>query len=358
MTRSAVDYGDVQGLVRYGYAHMTEARFLLSASRTRAAARAWLRAAPVTTATRTVPRPADGAPGRPHAGRARGAGRAGRRPAGVLRRVPCRAGRRGEPLTPAGRRRARAARRAGSGAGPGQVPHADGPALCRARAARALDVDGDARSLGGGVRGAPEPGAGAPRRRGAVRVRRRHQPAGAGLGAAPGRRRGRDQIEYSNVLALGEVLLGYPNEYGKYTDRPLRRPERRARRRPPPGRRRTRACATWAATAAISSSASCARTPTDSGSSCAGRRTATPRRGRALAEAMVGRALTGDPLPALGGRPIPGVDPKDPDAVRYNQFTFDADVHRHAVPARRPHPARQPAQRRPPGPVPPASSDA
>src|SRR4029450_13938828 len=29
------------------------------------------------------------------------------------------------------------------------------------------------------------------------------------------------QIEYSNVVALGEFLLGYRNEYGKYTNRPL-----------------------------------------------------------------------------------------------------------------------------------------
>src|SRR5499427_664219 len=30
-----------------------------------------------------------------------------------------------------------------------------------------------------------------------------------------------DQLAYSNLVALGEFLLGYPNEYGKYTDRPL-----------------------------------------------------------------------------------------------------------------------------------------
>ena len=29
------------------------------------------------------------------------------------------------------------------------------------------------------------------------------------------------QIDYGNVVALGEFLLGYRNEYGKYTDRPL-----------------------------------------------------------------------------------------------------------------------------------------
>lgn len=31
----------------------------------------------------------------------------------------------------------------------------------------------------------------------------------------------RDTTEYTNIAALGEFLLGYPNEYGRYTDRPL-----------------------------------------------------------------------------------------------------------------------------------------
>ncbi len=30
-----------------------------------------------------------------------------------------------------------------------------------------------------------------------------------------------DKPNYGNTIALGEVLLGYPNEYGKYTERPL-----------------------------------------------------------------------------------------------------------------------------------------
>src|SRR5436305_3576330 len=29
------------------------------------------------------------------------------------------------------------------------------------------------------------------------------------------------QIDYTNIVALGEFLLGYPNEYNKYSDRPL-----------------------------------------------------------------------------------------------------------------------------------------
>ena len=34
-----------------------------------------------------------------------------------------------------------------------------------------------------------------------------------------------DELEYGNLLSLGEFLLGYPNEYGKYTDRPLVSPD-------------------------------------------------------------------------------------------------------------------------------------
>ena len=33
------------------------------------------------------------------------------------------------------------------------------------------------------------------------------------------------QLEYTNIVALGEFLLGYRNEYGKITDRPLLDPD-------------------------------------------------------------------------------------------------------------------------------------
>ena len=33
------------------------------------------------------------------------------------------------------------------------------------------------------------------------------------------------QLEYTNIVALGEFLLGYRNEYGKFTDRPLLDPD-------------------------------------------------------------------------------------------------------------------------------------
>jgi hypothetical protein len=54
---SAVDYSDVQGLVRFGFANMTEAVYLLLEIRDVAAARAWLSQAPVTTAEEHSPIP-------------------------------------------------------------------------------------------------------------------------------------------------------------------------------------------------------------------------------------------------------------------------------------------------------------
>ncbi len=57
----------------------------------------------------------------------------------------------------------------------------------------------------------------------AFRVCRRHQPAADRLGAAPDTTR--PQLDYSNIVALGEFLLGYPNEYNKYTERPLLEPD-------------------------------------------------------------------------------------------------------------------------------------
>ena len=65
-------------------------------------------------------------------------------------------------------------------------------------------------------------------------------------------------LEFGNLAMPGEFLLGYPNEYGLYTERPLLAATDLARRSCP--RRRTiPAFATWAATAPISYSASCIR---------------------------------------------------------------------------------------------------
>ena len=57
MTYSMVDYADVQGLVRFGYGRMTSASYALVRVKDVAAAKAWLRAAPVTNAVEQKPPP-------------------------------------------------------------------------------------------------------------------------------------------------------------------------------------------------------------------------------------------------------------------------------------------------------------
>ena len=54
---SEVDYADVQGLVRFGYGHMTSASYVLVRVKNAHAAKAWLCSAPVTTAVAQKPPP-------------------------------------------------------------------------------------------------------------------------------------------------------------------------------------------------------------------------------------------------------------------------------------------------------------
>ena len=51
MNESAVDYADVQGLVRFGYGKMKEASYALLRVKDAPAARSWLRTAAITNAT-------------------------------------------------------------------------------------------------------------------------------------------------------------------------------------------------------------------------------------------------------------------------------------------------------------------
>ncbi len=55
MNANELDYGDVQGLVRFGYGKMKEASYVHLRVRDAAAARAWLRDAPVTSAVAMTP---------------------------------------------------------------------------------------------------------------------------------------------------------------------------------------------------------------------------------------------------------------------------------------------------------------
>ncbi len=324
MTSSAVDHDDVQGLVRYGYAHMTAARFLLLRVADPRAARAWLRAAPVTTATRTVPRPTTAL----QVAFTREGLQALGVPAGILEGFSA------EFLSGMAGEESRSRRLGDVGAsspsgwqwgGPDKVPHllvllyAEPGQLERWTEA----VTRDPWPAAFQVLPSPLPA-----------LLDGVEPFGFVDGISQPvldweRSRaidGRDLLEYGNVLSLGEVLLGYPNEYGKYTDRPLvDRQDDRGARLPPaddaPERRDLGRNGSYLVVRQLRQDVR--------GFWQFLRRQANgdPEAGRVLAEAMVGRALAGDPLLEVGGRPIPGVDPRDPDEVRYNQFTFDSDVH-------------------------------
>lgn len=126
-------------------------------------------------------------------------------------------------------------------------------------------------------------------------------------------------FEYSNWIARGELLLGYPNEYGKITDRPLLDPD--------------------------AASGNLFAAPEDPGKMDLGRngtylvmrqleqdvrafwkfmyqQSAGEKDGaESLAAAMVGRGRMGEPLVAPDEKPISGIPAKD----RVNHFTFDQD---------------------------------
>lgn len=323
MTGGAVDYGDVQGLVRYAYAHMTEARFLLVRVADPAAARAWLRAAPVTTAARSAPRPATALQ---VAFTREGLDALGV-PAGVLQGFSA------EFLSGMAGEESRSRRLGDVGVsspaewqwgGPGAVPHA--VVLLYGELGRlepwTWSVTRDPWNAAFRVLPSPPP----------IPLERM-EPFGFVDGISQpvvdwDQRRlvdGRDQIEYGNVLSLGEVLLGYPNEYAKVTDRPLvDGGDTRGAGLPAAAGARGRADLGLNGSYLVVRQL---RQDVDGFWQFLRRQAnGDPQAGQALAEAMVGRSLTGEPLLAAGGPPIAGVDARLPDEVRYNQFTFEADA--------------------------------
>ena len=322
MTPSAVDYGDVQGLVRYGYGHLTESRFFLLRIANPVAARAWLRAAPVTTAVRTDP---PSATALQVAFTREGLDALGV-PGAVVRGFSAEfvSGMAGE---------ASRSRRLGDvgvsspshwqWGGPGNVPHAlvllyaePGQIEPWTRAATRAPWDAAFEVL-------PNP---APAPLDDV------EPFGFVDGISQpvldwDRRRtvtGSDLLGYGNVLSLGEFLLGYPNEYGEYTDRPLvDAKDDRVRDLPAaedvPERRDLARNGSYLVVRQL-------RQDVRGFWQFLNREAnGDPQARRALAEAMVGRAMTGEPLPGVGGRAISRTSTGAPDRVASNQFTFDSD---------------------------------
>ncbi|HVN05942.1 MAG TPA: hypothetical protein VMT86_16080 [Bryobacteraceae bacterium] len=214
------DYSDVQGLAAYGYAKLVEARFCLLRIRDAAAARAWIASAPVSTAERRQPPPETAL----HiAFTAQGL-----RAMGVAESTI--AGFSDEFLQGVAGPASRSRRLGDTGAsdparwlwgGPGQPPDLVVMLYAKAKLeawtqvvqsgpwSDAFDVltTLETSDMGG------------------------HEPFGFADGISqpafdwerqrpvPG-----TTTAYDNRGALGELLLGYPNEYNKYTDRPLLEP--------------------------------------------------------------------------------------------------------------------------------------
>ncbi len=218
-----MELDDVQGLVRFGYKHLTEACFLLLRVKDPAAARAWLAEAPIASAVKADPPPqtalqialtSEGlralevAPdlcaefsAEFVAGMASDAARA-RRLGDVGASDP------GTWLWGAGER----------------VPHVAVLLYAAPGRLATWEQEIEAQCAAGFVR----------IERLSTSDMRGVEPFGFADGISQPEVdwerkrpvRDRDQLEYGNVTCLGEFLLGYPNEYGLYTPRPLMAPQR------------------------------------------------------------------------------------------------------------------------------------
>lgn len=319
MTPAPVDFRDVQGLVRFGYKHLKAARYLVLGVKDRRAARAWLQQARVTSAEFVQPPPAEAL----HlALTAAGLDALG---------VPASVRAAFSPEFLGGMADGHRARRLGDvgtnapehwrWGGAAGTPHVlamfftrdegdldafvtrtTGPGFAEAFVLQqTLDTcDQDGFEPFGFADGLSQP---------AIDWDQETEPDSR-------------RLDYSNVAALGEFLLGYVNEYGKVTDRPV--------------------------VAADASSADLPEAVDASGMKDVGRngsylvfrqmsqdvrafwqflhRTTggNPSEMDRLSSAFVGRTRQGEPLVPASSRVVDGAG-SHYEQVRLNQFTFDDD---------------------------------
>lgn len=130
------------------------------------------------------------------------------------------------------------------------------------------------------------------------------------------------QIDYTNVVALGEFLLGYPNEYDKYTTRPLLDPDLSNRHlldaEDVPRKKDLGRNGTYLVFRQLRQHV---RTFWEFAKEQSGGDEGAAEK---LAAAFVGRTRQGSPLVRSQEKRIPGVG-DDPDDVCLNQFTFAKD---------------------------------
>ena len=124
------------------------------------------------------------------------------------------------------------------------------------------------------------------------------------------------------MVALGEFLLGYRNEYGLITDRPLLDPDAASADLLPaldaPEKKDLGRNGTYLVMRQLEQDV---RTFWQFVHQQAGGNAADAQK---LAAAMVGRTRAGDPLVPVQQQPIPGTGTA-PERIRQNQFTFDQD---------------------------------
>lgn len=129
----------------------------------------------------------------------------------------------------------------------------------------------------------------------------------------------RAQFEYSNRIALGELLLGYPNEYGKLTDRPLLEPSAATAGLPDAGdfpeKKDLGRNGTYLVIRQLEQDV---RAFWQTLYQQAG---GVKDEAEALAASMVGRQRLGEPLVPASPHKIEGI----PDHDAHNHFTFDSD---------------------------------
>jgi Dyp-type peroxidase family len=318
MTQSEIDYSDVQGLVRFGYKLMKEASYVLLRIRDIAAARSWLRNAQISSAVAMDPPPSTAMQ---VAFTADGLNALGV-PASVL------SGFSSEFLVGMTEEsRSRRLGDVGSNApsqwewgNSGSVPHlvvmffAEPGRLAPFRLSSTGKAWDEAfevlRCLETSDLGGVEPfgftdGISQPQ-----------------IDWARERDVASDQICYSNVVALGEFLLGYRNEYDKYTDRPLIDADTASAALLPaedaPEKKDVGRNGTYLVMRHLRQDV---RSFWQFISGQAGGDAAEIDK---LAAAFVGRTRAGDPLVPIQEEVIPGIG-SQPDQIRQNQFTFDQD---------------------------------
>jgi Dyp-type peroxidase family len=130
------------------------------------------------------------------------------------------------------------------------------------------------------------------------------------------------QLDYSNIASLGEFLLGYPNEYGKYTDRPLLEASDASAGLPAaedvPEKKDLGRNGTYLVMRQLQQDVRMfwqfARRQADGDTAKA----------EEIAAVMIGRTRAGDPLEPIQEQPIPGIKTK-PGKKEQNRFKFDQD---------------------------------